>query len=103
MNRLSRSKPRAALFFIALALGGISQALADDAKLNAWIDREAGVATTKLFANISPSGTATGVVIASPSQQDPNYFFHWVRDSALTMNQVMNLYESDGPLGTPAK
>jgi glucoamylase len=95
MNRLSRSKPRAALFFIALALGGISQALADDAKLNAWIDREAGVATTKLFANISPSGTATGVVIASPSQQDPNYFFHWVRDSALTMNQVMNLYESD--------
>lgn len=61
--------------------------------LENWLRTEESIATTKMLANISPPGTAKGVVIASPSLQDPPYFFHWIRDAALTMNTVIDLYE----------
>lgn len=34
----------------------------------------------KLLANISPNGSLKGIVIASPSREAPNYYFHWVRE-----------------------
>jgi glucoamylase len=36
-----------------------------------------------------------GAVVASPDESTPNqnYYFHWVRDGALTMNVVVSLYE----------
>ncbi len=48
--------------------------------------------TKRLFANISPDGTTRGAVIASPSKENPNYFYHWIRDAALVMNVVNDLY-----------
>ncbi|WP_372655339.1 glycoside hydrolase family 15 protein [Halobacteriovorax sp.] len=48
--------------------------------------------TRRLFANISPDGTTRGVVVASPSRENPNYFYHWIRDAALVMNVVNDLY-----------
>lgn len=42
--------------------------------------------------NISPSGAATGVVVASPQKENPNYFRHWIRDAALTMEVVFHLW-----------
>jgi glucoamylase len=47
----------------------------------------------RMLMNVSPSGTQKGVVVASPSTDNPNYFFHWVRDSALTMDVVVSLYQ----------
>ncbi len=44
-----------------------------------------------LLANINPAGTTTGVVVASPSRVEPDYFFHWVRDAALVMNTIFDL------------
>lgn len=41
-----------------------------------------------LLDNISRAGTAPGTVVASPSQQNPNYYFNWVRDAALVMEVV---------------
>lgn len=61
--------------------------------LGQWIKREKAIALTALLNNISPSGTVRGVVIASPSTQNPNYFYHWVRDAALAMDAVVSLYE----------
>lgn len=58
-----------------------------------WLQTEESIATEKMLANISPAGATKGAVIASPSLQDPPYFFHWVRDAALTMNTVIDLYE----------
>ena len=46
----------------------------------------------KLLDNIHPAGTVSGVVVASPSKANPNYFFHWVRDAALVMNTVFDLF-----------
>ena len=62
--------------------------------LEAWLQTERAVATGKLVGNV----LGNGAVIASPSRQDPNYYFHWVRDGALTMDVVVSLYAgSKGP------
>jgi glucoamylase len=34
-----------------------------------------------------------GMVVASPSRTNPNYFFDWVRDTALTMRSLIDYYE----------
>ncbi len=44
-----------------------------------------------LLKNIHPEGTVKGVVVASPSKAEPNYFYHWVRDAALVMNTIFDL------------
>lgn len=61
--------------------------------LNQWIQGQFRVSTLALLKNISPAGTAPGVVVASPSRQDPDYYFHWVRDAALVMDSVVTMYE----------
>ncbi len=56
-----------------------------------WLEQESAIAERLLFRNISPAGTAAGVVIASPQNQNPNYFRHWTRDAGLTMDVVYRL------------
>ncbi|KAK8086912.1 Glucoamylase [Apiospora phragmitis] len=44
-------------------------------------------------------GVASGLVIASPSKSDPDYFYHWTRDAALVFKAVVdrfvNEYDAD--------
>ncbi|MDR3441603.1 MAG: glycoside hydrolase family 15 protein [Legionella sp.] len=42
------------------------------------------------LANIQPSGA----IVASPSQKTPDYYYDWVRDSAIAMNLIETWYES---------
>jgi glucoamylase len=60
--------------------------------LDGWLALERNVALQKMEANISPPGAAPGAVAASPSRQNPDYFYHWRRDAALTMQEVVTLY-----------
>jgi len=48
-----------------------------------------------LFINIQKKGIVPGVVIASPSKKDPDYFYHWVRDAAITMRCIILLYKKN--------
>lgn len=63
--------------------------------LGDWMDWEKTVAEQRLRANLSPSGTSRGVVIASPQRENPDYYFHWVRDAALVMDVVLDLSLKD--------
>lgn len=50
-----------------------------------------------LLANIGPNGAksagaAPGIVIASPSTEEPNYLFTWVRDSSLVFKHIIDEY-----------
>lgn len=54
-----------------------------------------------IFNHLLRSDVDPGVVIASPSQQNPNYFYHWVRDAGLTMMEMVELYQL--PLSTEKK
>lgn len=53
-----------------------------------------------LLGNISPDGAAKGAVVAARSKRDPDYFYHWIRDAALTMDVVVSLYRTESD---PAK
>lgn len=66
---------------------------ASSGDLDSWLALERKIALTKMKANISPAGAAPGAVAASPSRKDPDYFFHWRRDAALTMQEIVVLYE----------
>ncbi len=58
-----------------------------------WLATQTKLSERKLLANISPADGAPGAVIASPERVTPNYYFHWVRDAALTMDVVLDLYD----------
>jgi glucoamylase len=49
----------------------------------------------KLMKNISPRDAVPGVVVASPSRENPDYYYHWVRDAALVMDVVNSLYNRE--------
>jgi glucoamylase len=74
---------------MAVALATSASASSD---LNQWSNQEAQSAAANLLANISPAGVRPGVVVASPSQSDPNYYYYWIRDAALTMDTVITLF-----------
>ncbi len=45
----------------------------------------------RIFENINTT-TNVGIVIASPSE-DPPYKYHWIRDSALVMRTIIDMYK----------
>jgi glucoamylase len=90
----------------------------DEEGLEPWLDRQYRYATTAMLESISPVGIVKtrpgfgqtvrpqkGAVVASPVLADwnpePDYFFHWYRDSALVMEALRVLVNagSVGPEG----
>jgi glucoamylase len=86
--------------------------------LDQWIDREYRHAATAMLASISARDIVkerpgfgqtvrpvAGSIVASPVlaswDPDPDYFFHWFRDSAIVIDAVRLLYEA-GQLGAEA-
>ncbi|MCB0391049.1 MAG: glycoside hydrolase family 15 protein [Bdellovibrionales bacterium] len=80
------------LFFI-FSIFLLNSSSADE--FNQILNEQEYAAKQYLMANISPSDAVPGTVIASPSRQGPDYYFHWVRDAALVMQVVLNLYEEE--------
>jgi glucoamylase len=78
------------LWMLALTTAHTHAAIAD---IDTWLAAEKQASVELLLAADSPAGCAPGAVIASPSKVNPNYFFHWVRDASLAMDQVVALYE----------
>ncbi|KAF1831222.1 glucoamylase/glucan 1,4-alpha-glucosidase-like protein [Decorospora gaudefroyi] len=62
-----------------------------------FIESEASVSINGVLANIGSDGTqapgaAPGIVVASPSMSDPDYFFTWIRDAALTYKALIERF-----------
>lgn len=47
----------------------------------------------KVIENSTMPDVYPGMVVASPSRENPNYYFDWVRDTALTMRSLIDYYE----------
>ncbi|KAI1111228.1 family 15 glycosyl hydrolase [Nemania sp. NC0429] len=65
--------------------------------VNDFIATEEQVALQKLICSIGSGGcnapgVASGLVIASPSRTDPNYWYTWTRDSALTLKAIVERF-----------
>ena len=46
-----------------------------------------------LLKNATMPDVYPGMVVASPSKENPNYYFDWVRDTALTMRTLIDYWE----------
>ncbi|KAJ5126576.1 glycosyl hydrolase family 15 [Penicillium atrosanguineum] len=62
--------------------------------LESFIQSESTVALQGVLNNIgangsSVAGASSGVVVASPSKSNPDYFYTWTRDAALTLAMVV--------------
>jgi glucoamylase len=60
-----------------------------------WLIYQYSRAVDDMFANIHPDGSAPGAVAASPSREFPDYYYHWVRDASLVMNNVVDFYQRE--------
>ncbi len=60
--------------------------------LTTVIDAQAQQSLNFMLANISRPDAAVGSVVAAPSKMNPNYYYNWVRDAALTMRVIERLY-----------
>lgn len=64
--------------------------------LSAFISKERAIALNGAVANIGGSGSELvpgafpGIVVAAPSTFNPNYFYTWTRDSALTFTMLID-------------
>ncbi len=100
---LARLKPEYLSFIFALiaceAAPQISHVRAET--LNEWVTSESTAATRKLLGALGRNGA----VIASPDESTPNqnYYFHWIRDGALTMDVVVTLYSNSSDAGHRAE
>jgi len=50
-----------------------------------------------ILSHLHRNDITPGVVIASPSMNQPNYFYHWIRDAGLTMMEIVTLYQQPLP------
>ena len=46
-----------------------------------------------LIDNATKPDVVPGMVVASPSKNDPDYYFDWVRDTALVMRTLVDYWE----------
>jgi glucoamylase len=72
--------------------GGRANATLED--LESWIHLQVKLTESKMYGNISPANALRGVILASPSKADPNYYYYWIRDGALVMRSVLLLRET---------
>lgn len=64
------------------------------ANKNALIEAQYQKSIQLLFHNLSPYDGLKGAIVASPSNGNPNYYFNWVRDAALTTESLIAVYNA---------
>ncbi|KAM3081175.1 hypothetical protein ACMFMF_003091 [Clarireedia jacksonii] len=67
--------------------------------VDSFIATESPIALSRILCNIGSDGAcaqgaASGIVIASPDKVNPDYFYTWTRDSALTFKSLVDTFIS---------
>ncbi|KAF7185931.1 Glucoamylase [Pseudocercospora fuligena] len=70
--------------------------------LDSWLAAESPIALQGVLNNIGSSGSkasgaSAGIIVASPSKSNPDYFYTWTRDAALTIKCLVDQFLSGGP------
>ncbi|KAJ5691682.1 hypothetical protein N7488_012417 [Penicillium malachiteum] len=94
----------AALYALSLSQPVIANPLINltpraTSSLDTWLASETTVARTGILDNIGSSGAyaasaKSGIVIASPSTDSPDYYYTWTRDSALVVKTLTDLFRN---------
>jgi glucoamylase len=93
------------------ASGSASHSLADLEPLDTWMQRQEERSWGHLLRNISPEEPkrpggprpARGIVVAALSKKDPDYYFHWIRDSSNVMRVVIEVGGSQRTYAQPER
>ncbi|RAL01442.1 putative glucan 1,4-alpha-glucosidase [Aspergillus ibericus CBS 121593] len=90
---------RSLLTVSGLVCSGLAGVLPKRATLDSWLSSEATVARTAILNNIGAdgawvSGADSGIVVASPSTDNPDYFYTWTRDSGLVIKTLVDLFRN---------
>ncbi|USW54704.1 Putative glucoamylase, carbohydrate binding module family 20, six-hairpin glycosidase superfamily [Septoria linicola] len=92
------------LYSILPLLAGVLGLPAQDAlearatgTLESWLAAESPIALQGVLNNIGAQGNKVqgaypGIVVASPSKQNPDYFYTWTRDAALTIKCLVDQF-----------
>lgn len=72
--------------------------------LTSWLASESPIALQGVLNNIGAAGSKaqgakSGIVVASPSKSNPDYFYTWTRDSALTFKALIDNFLAYGTPG----
>lgn len=84
-----------------------NQTTTDTIEFDLWIVNQTDISFNGILSNIGGIGiksedVSPGCVIASPSKNNPNYFFQWVRDAAITINSLVEyLKDNKDDLNNP--
>ncbi|AMD20535.1 HDL209Cp [Eremothecium sinecaudum] len=88
-----------------LRIGNIAAESINRDNFTRWINEQEQVSVERMLRNIADKNfhdnvvftgdVVEGAVIASPSKVNPDYFYQWVRDGAITINTVVNLLRDD--------
>ncbi|EME30177.1 Glucoamylase [Galdieria sulphuraria] len=62
-------------------------------ELEEWIPKQYNRSVEGIFDNINRPGTAKGCIVAADSKKQPDYYYNWIRDAAITMQVVVTMYE----------
>ncbi|KAL8674931.1 MAG: hypothetical protein Q9168_000634 [Polycauliona sp. 1 TL-2023] len=85
-----------ALVGLLLLAAPFARFLVTGSGLDDFIAHEQPIALQGVLDNIGIKGKGTGVdqgvIIASPSKDDPDYFYTWTRDSALTAKMLIDAF-----------
>ncbi|KAJ7145278.1 glucoamylase [Mycena filopes] len=93
LQDFSQTRMRVILFSALTACA----AVLGQSSVDSYVAAESPIAKAGMLANIGPSGSKSlgakaGVVIASPSTENPNYVFTWVRDSSLVFKVITDQF-----------
>ncbi|KUI67829.1 Glucoamylase [Cytospora mali] len=66
--------------------------------VDSFVATESPIAISRILCNIGSdgcyaNGVASGAVLASPSKVNPDYWYMWTRDSALTFKEIVDTFE----------
>lgn len=84
------------LFNVDDSLSSLPDATVNKTTLQSWVNDEYNVAWNNLLRNMGNSSTCNdddlypGVIVASPSKVQPDYYYQWTRDSALTIRTLIH-------------
>jgi glucoamylase len=59
-----------------------------------WLNGKMKFSVDKILENTSPYDGLKGAVLASKSRIAPDYYYHWVRDAAIAMSSLIDLYHT---------
>src|SRR3990167_6522951 len=65
-----------------------------ESKTRLWLNEIGNFSLGKIIENISLPDSTPGAVIAARSKYNPNYYYHWVRDAGLTIDSLINFFQS---------